>query len=42
MNAGFAVFYFSEINVAVFGGDNINFVKISFVIFCNDGVAEVC
>ena len=41
VNVGFAVFYFCEINIVFFGGDNIDFVKMRFVVFGNNGVAVV-
>ena len=40
-NVGFTIFYFGEINIIVFGGDNIDFVKMSFVVSSDNSVAVV-
>ena len=39
MEVGFAVFDFGEVDMVAFGGDEVDFVKMSFVVFGNDGVA---
>ena len=41
VNVGFAVFYFCEINIVILGGDNIDFVKVSFMVSSNNSVAVV-
>lgn len=41
VNVGFAVFYFCEINIVILGGDNIDFVKMRFVVSSDNGVAVV-
>lgn len=42
MSTRFAVFDFSEVNVIIFSGDEVDFVEFGFVIFGDDGVAAVC
>ena len=41
VNVGFTIFYFGEINTVFFGGDNIDFVKMSFVVSSDNSVAVI-
>lgn len=41
VNVRFTVFYFCEINIVILGGDNIDFVKVSFMVSSDNGVAVV-
>ena len=36
---GFAVFDFGKINILVFGGDDVDFVKVGFVVLSDDLMA---
>ena len=41
VDSGFAVFDFSEVDVVVFGGDEVDFVKVGFVVSGDNGVTVV-
>lgn len=38
MDGRFTVFDFGEVDFVVFGADNINFIKVGFVVSRDDGV----
>ncbi len=42
MKIRIAVFDFSEVNVVISSGDEVDFVEFGFMIFGDDGVAAVC
>ena len=45
MESGFAVFDFGKVDMVVFGADDVDFVKIGFVVLFDDGVSvlfEIC
>ena len=41
VNVGFTISYFCEINIVFFGGYNIDFVKMRFVVSSDDSVAVI-